>query len=298
MDKQAPKGPVNKQAPKGPVNKQAPKGPVNKQAPKGPVNKQAPEKTVDEQTPEGLGDKQASEKTVDEQIQKQLLTEYEILRDEIRAADTQNYQILAALIGASAVIFVNAFNQDDPAMRFFTFMSLYIITIPGYGILRGNRSRTWRISTYMRVFLEPCLTGINWETRLDSQRSKVKKAGCLTRILGEHPMQLLSSRIGTNEFFVVSSINVVALAAASYSGLRLINSCASIQAFLTAILGGWFQYSTCGDVKWFLFKVLVGCLCILTLYNLFQEIWLRRGNKTEKRFYEFWDKVQNTEREL
>ena len=81
----------------------------------------------------------------------QLWNEYESLRDEIRSADSLNYQITGIVVAAVATLLTTGFTQADATIRLFVFLCAYIVTIPGYRLLQGNRRRTWRISTYLRA---------------------------------------------------------------------------------------------------------------------------------------------------
>lgn len=87
--------------------------------------------------------------------QTQIWNEHQHLQDEIRAADSLNYQILGIVVGAVAAILTAGFSKVDSGLRFFIFLCVYVVTIPGYRLLQGNRRRIWRINTYIRTFIEP-----------------------------------------------------------------------------------------------------------------------------------------------
>jgi len=200
----------------------------------------------------------------------QLLKEYQNLRDEIRGADSLNYQILGIIVGAVAAILTTGFSQTDPNVRFLIFLCIYIVTIPGYRLLQGNRRRTWRISTYMRVFLEPELEFTNLETRLDAQRQKAKN---------ESTRQFLSSLVGTNEWFIVSMMNLI--------------------AGLTSLLHGLFQISvTIQNIP--ITYIRIGSAVSIVMLNLWlllstskQEKDLRRLGKVEQDYLMSWNELKN-----
>jgi len=142
----------------------------------------------------------------------QVWNEYQSLRSEVTHADSLNYQTISIVVGAAGVILTAGLNQSDPIPRSLIFLCVYIVTIPGYRLLQGNRRRIWRISTYIRTFLEPNLEFVKWETRLDSSRKKPTS---------ENVRQGLSSLIGMNEWFIVTMINLIAGAATTFSLMGL-----------------------------------------------------------------------------
>ena len=115
---------------------------------------------------------------------------YDLLTQEIQSAENQTYQIVSIGIGALAAILAAGFNQSNHVLRFFMFLTAYLIIIPMIRLLKGNRSRIWRIATYMQVFLEPALSGIKWQTHLAQQR----ESGKSTFIPGS---QMLIVQLGT-----------------------------------------------------------------------------------------------------
>jgi hypothetical protein len=133
--------------------------------------------------------------------------EYHGLREEIRIADSLNYQIMGILIGAVSLILTTGVAQSKPSASIAAFLCSYVVTYPGYRLLQGNRRRIWRISTYMRIFLEPKLDSVKWETRLSKQ----------SKILLPPRTQRPSSLISQNEWFIITLLNIVAgLAAITY----------------------------------------------------------------------------------
>lgn len=214
----------------------------------------------------------------------QLWNEYLILREEIKTADTLNYQILGIVVGAVAVILVAGFGQANLLIRSLVFLCTYVVTVPGYRLLRGNRSRIWRISTYIRVFLEPEpeLQHINWESRLDDQRSR---AGSETDGLS------FSSLVGRNEWFIITLMNTVAALAAivalsqnawlshqkwiasgqAYTPVELITS---VVLIVGVLVFNWHRYNR----------------------SIHQEKELRRLGPVEKSYYNSWLAIKNNPR--
>ncbi len=135
----------------------------------------------------------------------QLWGEYQSLREEIRGADTVNFQVLGILVGAAALILTAGFGQPKPTSRLLMFLCIFAVTIPVQRFLEGNRRRVWRISTYMRVFLEGGLQHVHWETRLAAQHVKAQE---------RKEAKKLSSWISTNEAHVILTLEGIAVLAA------------------------------------------------------------------------------------
>lgn len=68
-----------------------------------------------------------------------LWNQYNVLRDEIRGADSLNYQIMEVVVGACAAILVAGFNQANPLLRCFISLCIFVVTYPGYQLLYSNR---------------------------------------------------------------------------------------------------------------------------------------------------------------
>lgn len=128
----------------------------------------------------------------------QLWNLYQQLKGEITLSDTRNNQIKNTLITASGVIITIGFHQENPE-RPWIILCVLILIIPLYGILFGNRKNIWRISTYLRTFIEPELEGVQWETHLDKQRNstsnKSKKNYSSEASAKEYTLILYLSRI-------------------------------------------------------------------------------------------------------
>ena len=88
-------------------------------------------------------------------MEEQILKQYEGLRAEIRQTNSLNYQILGIVVAATAVLLTADVAQADALTKTGIFLTVYVVTIPSYRMLQGNRKHIWRISTYIRAFLEP-----------------------------------------------------------------------------------------------------------------------------------------------
>lgn len=156
----------------------------------------------------------------------QLWNQYASLREEIKAADALCFQILGIIVGAVTTILATSIGQSDPMVRFFAFLCVYVVTIPGYRLIAGKRSSIWRISTYTRTFLEPELQFVKWETRISQQQAKVKndtKQDDVKNMGGENLKPPFSSFVITNEWFILSGLNWLAAVAAIFGGLLQAN---------------------------------------------------------------------------
>lgn len=210
----------------------------------------------------------------------QLWKEYAMLREEIKSADTLKYQITGIAVGAVGAILVASFNQSNLLVRSLVASCAYIVTIPAYEMLVGNMRRTWRITTYMRVFLEAeeALSYIRWETRMSAQRGKADRTA----------QSSFSSLSGRNEWLLIT----------------LLNSIAAIIALVSLGLYAW-EYRKAWLVagktyfpmelyfSYFLVAVLLVLSIYLNIHNHRQEQDVRRGGKVEKHFYKSWLDIKN-----
>ncbi len=198
----------------------------------------------------------------------QLWNQYVGLREEIKAADALCYQVLGIVIAAVTTILTASLGQANPHIRFWTFLCVYIITIPAYSILEGKRRSIWRISTYTRVFLEPGLQFIKWESRLDLQRSNASKKG------GEDLKQSFSSLASTNEWVILRGLNWVAALAAIFDGLWTFHDIGT-------------PIKIMGSVAIVILNIILTRKLSLTEYNL------RRLGQIEQNYLASWDKILN-----
>jgi|GEM_PF-2916040 hypothetical protein len=191
--------------------------------------------------------------------QTQLWNEYQSLRSEMTQADTLNYQTMGGLVAVSGSILTTGFNQVDPSLKLFVFLCVYSITIPGYRLLQGNRRRIWRISTYIRTFLEPNFEFIQWETRLEKSR----------RLKTTSQRQSLSSLVGTNEWFIITLLDTIAGIGSVIALIQLYSSSQNL-------------WCIAGIVAVVLFNFLWVC------NTLNQETKLRRLGTVEQNFLGSW----------
>jgi hypothetical protein len=157
--------------------------------------------------------------------QEQLLRQYEILRDELVIADAQNYKVTAGVFTACSVILLTGFQQldkiGDNFIQYWLCLAIFgasiAVSIPGYRILIGNRKRVWRIATYMEIFLEPFLSQVKWETRVQKLRD-VEKADTVSKFTGAKNRSskpfgigiLTSSDIIANEILLMAFFGIIA----------------------------------------------------------------------------------------
>jgi len=199
--------------------------------------------------------------------QTQFVTQYQDLRDDIKKTNIINNQTIALIIGAIGIVMTAGITQGNSIIRLSVFLMVYAITIPGYGFLRGNRRHIWRVSTYIRVFLEPKLKEIQWETRLDLQR-KLSLENKNHRFTG-------SSSINTNEWFIIFLLNTIAALAAIFLGIAIMPI--SIEGKIAGII-----------------IIILGNILLFVITN-FQERNLRRGGKIEENYYLSWLKVKKAQ---
>ena len=210
----------------------------------------------------------------------QLWNQYQNLREEIRGADALNYQIMGIVVGAAAALLTAALKEDNPLARSLIFMCVYVVTFPGYRLLWGNRLRIWRISTYLRVFIEPELDCVQWETRLTKQRSDPD--------LNPVARDGFSTFASVNEWAVISLLNILSA--------------------LGAILSLLSDPHTALPVKVGGIAAIVVISSFMVFWTRLQEKSLRRegneereGNEAkaernvEKRFFASWKRLKDKE---
>jgi hypothetical protein len=212
----------------------------------------------------------------------QLLKEYLMLRDELKSADTLKYQIMGIMVGAVGAILVASFNQTNFLVRSLIVLCAYIITIPAYNMLLGNMRRTWRIATYMRVFLEckDALKYIKWETRLSQQRDKAEN---------KKAQNSFSSLAGKNEWLLATLLNsiagIIALASLTIYSLDCYRS--HIEKELPYFPRELY-------FSWSLILFVLALNLFLNIYNYRQEVAVRRRGKIEQNFYNSWLAIKNS----
>jgi uncharacterized membrane protein len=186
------------------------------------------------------------------------------------------------MVGAVGAILVASFSQPNLLEKSLIALCAYIITFPANEMLLGNMRRTWRISTYMRVFLETedALKYIKWETRLNDQRLKAQN---------EKVESSYSSLLGRNEWLLTT----------------LLNSIVAIIALISLTLYAWEYYEAwiANEQAYFPRGLYFSCFLVLLIfvlniilyvYNTRQEIALRRLGKVENSFHESWSKIKDS----
>lgn len=142
----------------------------------------------------------------------QIFNEYSDLRAELRSADSLNYQIIGIMVAGVAALLTARFNASHHLHGLFITFCVYVVTFPSCQLLCGNRRRIWRISTYLRVFLEPELER-KWETRLHEQSLIARRR--------HNDRSRLSSNVMRNEWLIVIILNWLAVAVIAVRSLRL-----------------------------------------------------------------------------
>jgi hypothetical protein len=127
-------------------------------------------------------------------LEKQYLAEYGYLRQEILDADRAIYQVLGFVLAASGLLFARAFDLENPAQGALILAIIQVFALPCHLLLRANRKRIWRIATYLRIFVEPNLPGVQWETDLAALRAKgapKTMARFSTRVIGTESLVMV-----------------------------------------------------------------------------------------------------------
>ncbi|MBD0328383.1 MAG: hypothetical protein ICV68_18355, partial [Pyrinomonadaceae bacterium] len=109
----------------------------------------------------------------------QLWNQYKLLWDNMQDSNKLNYQIMGGIITASVAILTIGFNglanEKDPIIIGLIFLGVFMITIPGQKLLKGNRGHIWRLSTYILTFLEPHFEYLKWETNVNELSKRPNK---------------------------------------------------------------------------------------------------------------------------
>jgi len=159
--------------------------------------------------------------------------QYQHLTEEIRTAEILNYQVFGFTIAAMAATVAAAFARETADDRCWLLLLASVVTAPGAFLLYDNRARIWRITTYMRVFMEPQLPGVNWQ-------------GHLAKSENINPKDQSSSAI-RSEFLILGFasvlIAVLALATALWAGQHSFEKAAASLAGKLAITCGLISIS-------------------------------------------------------
>lgn len=100
-----------------------------------------------------------------------LWNHYQQLSDEIRSADSLNYQVIGFVVAAVVALINAAFGKQSYEDRCWILLTVYAVTVPGRFLLRVARTRIWRIASYLELFVEPHLGGggVKWQERLNTR---------------------------------------------------------------------------------------------------------------------------------
>jgi len=107
----------------------------------------------------------------------ELLFEYDQLRTEIIHNSTLTTQITAGILTLGAALMAIAFSEIITNLAAKGFLLLVLIPlIAAIGMWQTlDRSRsTYVIASYLRIFIEPLLKNVRWETRLHEFRKHSK----------------------------------------------------------------------------------------------------------------------------
>lgn len=116
-----------------------------------------------------------SRKAIDANEREGMLEEYKMLRDELLSAKARRLQTVSLTVGAVGVILsiiagaVLGSNIPSAEVRLALSIggsvALYGILIPSQIMIIHLQQTVQRIGNYIRVFIEPLVPGLNWESR-------------------------------------------------------------------------------------------------------------------------------------
>jgi hypothetical protein len=186
---------------------------------------------------------------------------YNILTDEIRSADAESYQVVTFGVGAIVALLAAGFKTAVEG-RLPLFAASYVVIFYGMRLLGSNRRRIWRISTYARVFLEPELEKVQWQTHLamHGEMSRERKSG------------LHSSRVFTNQLLMFGVASVVV---------------AVLLSITVAQLVGW------PAINKFVAQIVLAFPGVgMPIYAMYLDRKMRRGGDVETKFLSGWKDVR------
>lgn len=101
-------------------------------------------------------------------VKEEILAEYNSLRKEI--SNTHNHQQSMFIFTLSAVGAIASFalQRNEPDI----FLVAYFVLFPTSAFFHNYSRRIMRLSTYIKVFIESEIEGINWEFRANEWRQK------------------------------------------------------------------------------------------------------------------------------
>lgn len=123
-----------------------------------------------------------SSKNIDSNERDGILEEYKMLRDELLSAKARRLQTVSLSVGAVGVILsITAgavlgsdipFAEERLALSLGGSIALYGILIPSQIMTTHLQQTIQRIGSYIRVFIEPLVSGLNWENRWHIHKSQ------------------------------------------------------------------------------------------------------------------------------
>lgn len=152
------------------------------------------------------------------------LAEYQMLQDEIASNSSLVAQVFIFSVTATAALI----GYGIEAGNWLVFLAPFAVLLPSMWFIASQLEATVRIATYIRLFLEPDVEGLNWETRLAALRCSAcrpdsKYTVSITGIyggVGVASLILAWAYVEKNTFNVVS----LAVATALLGGLLILFS--------------------------------------------------------------------------
>jgi hypothetical protein len=120
---------------------------------------------------------------------KGLLAEYDSLRSEILGVQTQRMQIISLTIGALGAVLsitggiVLGTENIDALIRLLVAtggaVAAYVIIIPSLIMIISAQQAVQRLGGYIRIFIEPLVPGLNWQSRWQNYKAQYQYRGGL-----------------------------------------------------------------------------------------------------------------------
>ena len=199
---------------------------------------------------------------------------YKTLKDEILQYDLRNRNYITLAITAAGAILTLGFKSPNPE-RAIIILCIFAIILPIYRILCGNRKNILRVSTYLRVALEPQLPNVNWETDLynSSVNDLSKKEN--------------SSRIVFNEYRLILFLCIIISNALLMNCIQLISK--SPVNFQELIMSQLMTYNNiCYFFSFASFLFAFGITIWFSIFGQKMSKRLKRTGEIAKHFEKYW----------
>jgi len=105
--------------------------------------------------------------------QKGLEREYQNLREELNDNTNRIFDLLKSMVTVTTAILSLGFTDWFKGDKYIFLVPIFLISAVSL-IINSQQKSSERLASYLRVFIEPKLSGYNWETNLNEFRNTFK----------------------------------------------------------------------------------------------------------------------------